>query len=114
MIFVHHVFYLKSLNLLIFLHTKTTEYSAEKALKWPDRLAILIGVAKAVHFLHTGVIPGCFSNQLKTKSVLLDEHCIPKLSDYGMSIIKEDIEKFEVCFNQSFNLNTVFFYHDLI
>jgi len=68
-----------------------------KALKWPDRLAILIGVAKAVHFLHTGVIPGCFSNQLKTKNVLLDEHCIPKLSDYGMSIIKEDIEKFEVC-----------------
>jgi hypothetical protein len=68
-----------------------------KALKWPDRLGILIGVAKAVHFLHTGVIPGCFSNQLKTKSVLLDEHCIPKLSDYGISIIKEDIEKFEVC-----------------
>ncbi|XP_045791069.1 probable inactive leucine-rich repeat receptor-like protein kinase At3g03770 [Trifolium pratense] len=76
-------------------HTHLSEYSAEKALKWPDRLAILIGVAKAVHFLHTGVIPGCFSNQLKTKSVLLDEHCIPKLSDYGMSIIKEDIENFE-------------------
>ncbi|KAL5080604.1 hypothetical protein RYX36_009025 [Vicia faba] len=76
-------------------HTRLSEYSAEKALKWPDRLAILIGVAKAVHFLHTGVIPGCFSNELKTKNVLLDEHCIPKLSDYGMSIIKEDIEKFE-------------------
>jgi len=60
-------------------------------------LAILIGVAKAVHFLHTGVIPGCFSNLLKTKNVLLDEHCIPKLSDYGMSIITEEIEKFEVC-----------------
>lgn len=76
-------------------HTRLSENSAEKALKWSDRLAILIGVAKAVHFLHTGVIPGCFSNGLKTKNVLLDEHCIPKLSDYGMSIIKEDIEKFE-------------------
>ncbi|XP_027358039.1 probable inactive leucine-rich repeat receptor-like protein kinase At3g03770 isoform X2 [Abrus precatorius] len=68
---------------------------SEKALKWSDRLAILIGVAKAVHFLHTGVIPGCFSNQLKTNNVLLDEHGIPKLSDYGMSIITEEIEKLE-------------------
>ncbi|RDY13334.1 putative inactive leucine-rich repeat receptor-like protein kinase, partial [Mucuna pruriens] len=72
--------------------THLTEFSVEKALKWSDRLAILIGVAKAVHFLHTGVIPGCFSNQLKTKNVLLDEHSIPKLSDYGMSIITEEIE----------------------
>lgn len=96
-IFVHHSFLLRGFNFLILLHEKIAEYSAVKALKWPERLAILIGVAKAVHFLHTGVIPGCFSNQLKTKSVLLDEHYIPKLSDYGMSIIKEDIEKFEVC-----------------
>nr|KYP50038.1 putative LRR receptor-like serine/threonine-protein kinase At1g14390 family [Cajanus cajan] len=71
--------------------THLSEFSVEKALKWSDRLTILIGVAKAVHFLHTGVIPGCFSNQLKTKNILLDEHRIPKLSDYGMSIITEDI-----------------------
>jgi len=94
---VHHSCLIKGYDFLILLHKKNAEYSAQKALKWPERLAILIGVAKAVHFLHTGVIPGCFSNQLKTKNILLDEHCIPKLSDYGMSIIKEDIEKFEVC-----------------
>ncbi|KAK7271129.1 hypothetical protein RJT34_26773 [Clitoria ternatea] len=76
-------------------HTHLSEFSMERALKWSDRLAILIGVAKAVHFLHTGVIPGCFSNQLKTKNVLLDEHGIPKLSDCGMSIITDDIEKLE-------------------
>lgn len=77
---------------------KHAEFSLEKALKWSDRLAILIGVAKAVHFLHTGVIPGCFGNQLKTNNILLDEHHIPKLSDYGMSIIREEIEKLEVYF----------------
>ncbi|KAJ1417940.1 Protein kinase-like domain superfamily [Sesbania bispinosa] len=31
-------------------------------------------------------------NQLKTNNVLLDEHHIPKLSDYGMSMIAEEIE----------------------
>ncbi|CAK9185520.1 unnamed protein product [Ilex paraguariensis] len=70
-----------------------SESCPENVLKWSDRLAVLIGVAKAVHFLHTGVIPVCFSNRLKTNNILLDEHRIAKLSDYGMSIITEEIEK---------------------
>lgn len=53
-------------------------------------------MAKAVHFLHTGVIPGVYNNQLKTNNILLDEHRIAKLSDYGMSIIIEENEKLEV------------------
>ncbi|XP_008231150.1 PREDICTED: probable inactive leucine-rich repeat receptor-like protein kinase At3g03770 [Prunus mume] len=75
--------------------TYLSENCPEKVLKWSDRLAILIGVAKAVHFLHTGVIPGCFNNRLKTNNILLDEHRIAKLSDYGMSIITEESEKLE-------------------
>lgn len=68
----------------------------EKVLKWSDRLAVLIGVAKAVHFLHTGVIPPSSCNRLKTNNVLLDEHGIGKLSDYGMSILREEVDKTEV------------------
>ena len=55
-------------------------------------------MAKAVHFLHTGVIPGVYNNRLKTNNILLDEHRIAKLSDYGMSILLEKNEKLEVCF----------------
>ncbi|XP_030544643.1 probable inactive leucine-rich repeat receptor-like protein kinase At3g03770 [Rhodamnia argentea] len=73
--------------------THLTENSLEKVLNWSDRLAILIGVAKAVHFLHTGIIPSCFNNRLKTNNILLDEHQIAKLSDYGMSILTDDFEK---------------------
>lgn len=65
----------------------------EKVLKWSERLSILIDVAKAVHFLHTGVIPPCLNNQLKMNNILLDEHGITKLSDYGMSIIADELEK---------------------
>ncbi|KAM7509806.1 hypothetical protein LguiB_008681 [Lonicera macranthoides] len=72
-----------------------SETCPEKVLKWSDRLAVLIGVAKAVHFLHTGVIPASFSNRLKTNNILLTEHRIAKLSDYGMSIVTEEIEKTE-------------------
>lgn len=80
------------------------ETSPEKVLKWSDRLAILIGVAKAVHFLHTGVIPGTFNNRLKTNNILLDEHRIAKLSDYGLPMITEQTEKLEVCF-AAININ---------
>lgn len=80
-----------AINVLYF-----AENCPEKVLKWSDRLTILIGVAKAVHFLHTGVIPGSFNNRLKTNNILLDEHRIAKLSDYGISVITEEIEKLEV------------------
>ncbi|CAI9752587.1 unnamed protein product [Fraxinus pennsylvanica] len=76
-------------------HAHLSDTSPEKALKWSDRLGVLIGVAKAVHFLHTGVIPPCYHNRLKTNNVLLDEHRIAKLSDYGMSIITDETEKAE-------------------
>ncbi|KAF2538950.1 hypothetical protein F2Q68_00021016 [Brassica cretica] len=72
-----------------------SESCPEKILTWPDRLAILIEIAKAVHFLHTGVMPGSFNNHLKTNNILLDEHKIAKLSDYGVSAIIEENEKLE-------------------
>jgi hypothetical protein len=80
------------------------ESFSEKILTWPDRLAILIEIAKAVHFLHTGVMPGSFNNQLKTNNILLDEHKIAKLSDYGVSAIIEENEKLEVCSIYSLSL----------
>ncbi|KAF8118080.1 hypothetical protein N665_0006s0080 [Sinapis alba] len=73
-----------------------SESCPEKILTWPDRLAILIEIAKAVHFLHTGVIPGSFNNQLKTNNILLDQHKIAKLSDYGVSAIIEENDKLEI------------------
>ncbi|CAA7034951.1 unnamed protein product [Microthlaspi erraticum] len=60
-----------------------------RAMNWSERLNVLTGVAKAVHFLHTGVIPGFFSNRLKTNNVLLNQHRFAKLSDYGLSIVSE-------------------------
>ncbi|KAM6570262.1 hypothetical protein CsatB_018247 [Cannabis sativa] len=71
-----------------------SENNMGEVLNWPQRLTILIGVAKAVHFLHTGIIPGFFNNRLKSDNILLDQHQMAKLSDYGMSIISEGTENF--------------------
>ncbi|KAL7191730.1 hypothetical protein ACSBR2_023753 [Camellia fascicularis] len=72
--------------------THLSENSPEKALKWSDRLAVLIGIAKAVHFLHTGIIPGFFNNRLRANNILLNKHRMAKLSDYGLSIVAEETD----------------------
>jgi hypothetical protein len=82
--------------LFMFLHIILAGCSPEKTLKWSDRLQVLIVIAKAVHFLHTGIIPGSLCNRLKSSSILIDEHLMAKLSDYGLSIITEEIYKHEV------------------
>ncbi|XP_073142783.1 probable inactive leucine-rich repeat receptor-like protein kinase At3g03770 [Henckelia pumila] len=68
---------------------RLSETSSQKVIRWPDRLSILIGIAKAVHFLHNGIIPGFFSNQLKAKNILLNENGMGKLRDYGLSVVAD-------------------------
>lgn len=68
---------------------RLSETSSQKVIRWSDRLAILIGIAKAVHFLHNGIIPGFFSNQLKAKNILLNDNGIGKISDYGLSVVAD-------------------------
>ncbi|XP_078434763.1 leucine-rich repeat protein kinase family protein isoform X2 [Wolffia australiana] len=77
------------------LRLRLCEKSGEKFLRWEHRLAILIGIAKATHFLQAGVLPGFFNNKLKSHNVLLNEHRVAKISDYGLSIITEEIDKRE-------------------
>ncbi|KAJ4838083.1 hypothetical protein Tsubulata_045449 [Turnera subulata] len=55
-------------------------------LKWPQRMAITIGVARGIQFLHTGVAPGIFGNNLKIENVLLDDSLTAKLSNYSIPL----------------------------
>ncbi|KAK7411034.1 hypothetical protein VNO78_02377 [Psophocarpus tetragonolobus] len=66
--------------------------SSGKVFNWSERLAVLLNIAKAVHFLHTGMIPGFVKNRLKTNNILLHDNWMAKLSDYGLSIISEETD----------------------
>jgi hypothetical protein len=55
-------------------------------LKWPQRMAITIGVARGVQFLHTGIAPGIFGNNLKMDNVLLDDSLSAKISSYNIPL----------------------------
>lgn len=75
--------------------------SCGKIFNWSERLSVLISVAKAIHFLHTGMIPGFFRNRLKTNNILFNENWMAKLSDYGLSIVSEETDASGVCFLSS-------------
>lgn len=55
-------------------------------LSWPQRLSITMGIARGIQFLHTGIAPGIFGNNLRTKTILLDDHFTPKISGYNIPL----------------------------
>ncbi|XP_061990582.1 probable LRR receptor-like serine/threonine-protein kinase At1g14390 [Rosa rugosa] len=61
-----------------------TDWRKKDWLKWPQRMAVTIGIARGVQFLHTGVAPGVFGNNLKMDNILLDESVSAKISNYNL------------------------------
>lgn len=62
------------------------DWRKKEMLKWPQRMAITIGVARGVQFLHTGIAPGIFGNKLKIENVLLDNSLSAKISGYNIPL----------------------------
>ncbi|KAK7386954.1 hypothetical protein VNO78_27355 [Psophocarpus tetragonolobus] len=55
-------------------------------LKWPQRMAMSIGITRGVQFLHTGVAPGIYGNNLKIENILLDDSLNARVSKYNIPL----------------------------
>ncbi|XP_047324248.1 G-type lectin S-receptor-like serine/threonine-protein kinase SD3-1 [Impatiens glandulifera] len=51
---------------------------------WEERLEIGLGIARALAHLHLGCQKCIPHGNLKVENVLLDQECVPKLTDYGV------------------------------
>nr|KYP51615.1 putative LRR receptor-like serine/threonine-protein kinase At1g14390 family [Cajanus cajan] len=71
------------------LRSFVSESSGEK-LSWTQRIAAAIGVVKGIQFLHTGIVPGLYSNNLKITDVLLDNNHNVKISSYNLPLSAEN------------------------
>ncbi|CAN1298260.1 Probable inactive leucine-rich repeat receptor-like protein kinase At3g03770 [Linum perenne] len=72
--------------------------SPGKRLNWMQRIGAAIGVAKGVQFLHTGIVPGMYSINLKITDVLVDHDYHVKISSFNLPLF--DGKKATVSFHQ--------------
>lgn len=70
-----------------------SEEGVKRLLTWPQRIAAAIGIAKGIQFLHTGIVPGVYSNNLKITDILLDQNLVAKISSYNLPLLSESTGK---------------------
>ncbi|KAK7307130.1 hypothetical protein VNO77_39930 [Canavalia gladiata] len=63
-----------------------TDRRKKEMLKWPQRITISTSIARGIQFLHTGVNPGIFGNNIKIENILLDDSLNAKVSGYSIPL----------------------------
>lgn len=66
-----------------------SEGTEGRKLPWVQRISAAIGVAKGIQFLHGGIMPGLFANNLKITNILLDQNLVAKIGSYNIPILAE-------------------------
>ncbi|XVF56818.1 hypothetical protein PTKIN_Ptkin06aG0150900 [Pterospermum kingtungense] len=66
---------------------------ARRSLIWAQRISAAIGIAKGIQFLHTGIMPGVYSNNLKITDILMDQNLVAKISSYNLPLVSESAGK---------------------
>ena len=70
--------------------SNSAEWRKREMLKWPQRVAAVIGVARGIQFLHTVTVPGIVGNDLGIENVLLDETLTAKISNYNLPMLSKN------------------------
>ncbi|KAA8546629.1 hypothetical protein F0562_002632 [Nyssa sinensis] len=66
-------------------------------LDWPRRLAIVVGAAQGLAYLHHDCVPAIVHRDVKSNNILLDEEFRPCVADFGLAkTLRQDVEKGDI------------------
>ncbi|WVZ62032.1 hypothetical protein U9M48_011822 [Paspalum notatum var. saurae] len=71
------------------LRSRISQGTEGRKLPWVQRISAAIGVAKGIQFLHGGIMPGLFANNIKITNILLDQNLVAKIGSYNIPILSE-------------------------
>ncbi|EAY92138.1 hypothetical protein OsI_13849 [Oryza sativa Indica Group] len=80
------------------LRCRISQGTEGRKLTWAQRISAAIGIANGIQFLHAGMMPGLFGNNLKINNILLDQNHVAKISSYNIPILGEAM-KSEKCYD---------------
>jgi serine/threonine protein kinase len=69
---------------------------SEPCLTWEQRLEILIGAGTGLQYLHSCTDRGIIHRDVKGPNILLDDHLVAKMADYGVSKVGPDADRTHV------------------
>ncbi|KAJ4705593.1 putative Receptor protein kinase CLAVATA1 [Melia azedarach] len=75
--------YVRNLSLADALHKEVY-----KSLSWGIRLHISLGIARALHYLHSDFFPPVSHCNIKAANILLDEDLVPHVCDSGLAVLR--------------------------
>jgi serine/threonine protein kinase len=70
--------------------------SSEPCLTWEERLEILIGAGTGLQYLHSCTDRGIIHRDVKGPNILLDDHLVAKMADYGVSKVGPEEDRTHV------------------
>ena len=63
-----------------------------RELDWTARFNIILGIARALAYLHEEVTPPIIHRDVKAANILLDRDLNPKIGDFGLALLFPNLD----------------------